>query len=182
MEPAVLLRQDHQGALPGVLHLRAGVPGQGHPHRRRPGRGHRRALHRLRQLRARVQPAGQAGAELRSTRSRRLLAGGHRSPPSWRPAFPRSSPDARLPAAGRHAAGAGLRLVGEVAFGADLVAERYRRLLARPDGSGYIATTCPAVVALRRALPPRTGAALAPDRVARWSPRPGRCAGSTGTT
>ena len=46
-----------------MLHLRARVPGQGHPDRGRPGERHPDALHRLRQLRHRVQPERQAGAQ-----------------------------------------------------------------------------------------------------------------------
>ena len=41
----------------------------------------------------------------------------------------------------------GFSLVCEVAFGADLVAREYRRLLETSNGRRYIATTCPAVVA-----------------------------------
>ena len=59
---------DRQGTLPRLLHLRARVPGQGHPHRRRAGGGAGRAVHRLRQLRPRLQPAGQAGAVLHRRR------------------------------------------------------------------------------------------------------------------
>ncbi|MDD4889379.1 MAG: [Fe-Fe] hydrogenase large subunit C-terminal domain-containing protein [Phycisphaerae bacterium] len=40
----------------------------------------------------------------------------------------------------------GFARVAEVAFGADLVADRYRRLLAHSDGRRYIATTCPAII------------------------------------
>jgi signal transduction histidine kinase/Fe-S-cluster-containing hydrogenase component 2 len=40
----------------------------------------------------------------------------------------------------------GFRWVTEVAFGADLVSERYRRLLVQHGGKPHIATTCPAVV------------------------------------
>ncbi len=40
----------------------------------------------------------------------------------------------------------GFGLVCEVAFGADLVARRYRQLLAETDGQRYISTTCPAIV------------------------------------
>ncbi|MCX7935873.1 MAG: histidine kinase, partial [Planctomycetota bacterium] len=40
----------------------------------------------------------------------------------------------------------GFRYVHEVAFGADLVAQRYRRLLAEGGERRYIATTCPAAV------------------------------------
>lgn len=41
----------------------------------------------------------------------------------------------------------GFDLVCEVAFGADLVAAEYKRLLEHDDGKRYIATTCPAIVA-----------------------------------
>jgi two-component system NtrC family sensor kinase len=41
----------------------------------------------------------------------------------------------------------GFRWVVEVAFGADLVADRYRRLCDAKSGNRYIATTCPALVA-----------------------------------
>ncbi|HOU53643.1 MAG TPA: [Fe-Fe] hydrogenase large subunit C-terminal domain-containing protein [Myxococcota bacterium] len=41
---------------------------------------------------------------------------------------------------------AGFAFVHEVAFGADLVSERYRRLVEQSDGRQYIATTCPALV------------------------------------
>jgi signal transduction histidine kinase/iron only hydrogenase large subunit-like protein len=41
----------------------------------------------------------------------------------------------------------GFDMVCEVAFGADLVAKRYRDLLTQKDDKRYIATSCPAVVA-----------------------------------
>lgn len=41
----------------------------------------------------------------------------------------------------------GFDLVCEVAFGADLVAAEYKKLLERNDRNRYIATTCPAIVA-----------------------------------
>jgi iron only hydrogenase large subunit-like protein/nitrogen-specific signal transduction histidine kinase len=40
----------------------------------------------------------------------------------------------------------GFQYVTEVAFGADLVADRYRKALARCDGQQHIATTCPVIV------------------------------------
>ena len=54
-----------QGTLPHVLYVRAGVSGQGDPDHRRPGRSDRRAVHRVRQLRARSAPST-------PSRSRRL--------------------------------------------------------------------------------------------------------------
>ncbi|MBK9118662.1 MAG: 4Fe-4S dicluster domain-containing protein [Phycisphaerales bacterium] len=41
----------------------------------------------------------------------------------------------------------GFARVHEVAFGADLVAAEYKRLVRQPDGARWIATTCPAVTA-----------------------------------
>jgi len=41
---------------------------------------------------------------------------------------------------------AGFAFVHEVAFGADLVSERYRRLVEGTEGRQFIATTCPALV------------------------------------
>jgi len=41
----------------------------------------------------------------------------------------------------------GFTYVHEVAFGADLVAKEYRRLLQNNPGKRYIATTCPAIIA-----------------------------------
>ncbi len=40
----------------------------------------------------------------------------------------------------------GFEYVNEVGFGADLVADRYRRLLADAQDQPYVATTCPAIV------------------------------------
>lgn len=40
----------------------------------------------------------------------------------------------------------GFDIVHEVAFGADLVADRYKKMLAADDGKQYIATTCPALI------------------------------------
>ena len=55
----------------------------------------------------------------------------------------------------------GFDSVHEVAFGADLVAREYARLLAKDDGR-HIATTCPAVVSYVRKYHPETLDRLAP--------------------
>ncbi len=52
--------------------------------------------------------------------------------------------------------------VNEVAFGADLVADRYRRLLERDREKRYIATSCPAVVAFVERYHPDLVDSLAP--------------------
>ncbi|GMV93382.1 MAG: hypothetical protein AMXMBFR82_31600 [Candidatus Hydrogenedentota bacterium] len=56
----------------------------------------------------------------------------------------------------------GFDLVCEVAFGADLVAAEYKRLLDREDGKRYIATTCPAIVAYVERYWPDLVPSLAP--------------------
>ncbi len=56
----------------------------------------------------------------------------------------------------------GFRYVVEVAAGADLVADRYRRLMERNDGKSYIATTCPAIVAYVERYFPKLVDSLAP--------------------
>ena len=56
----------------------------------------------------------------------------------------------------------GFDLVTEVAFGADLVAERYRELLARPGDERYIATSCPAIVSYVERYHPELVGNLAP--------------------
>ena len=56
----------------------------------------------------------------------------------------------------------GFKLVNEVAFGADLVAREYRRLMARADGKRYIATTCPAIIGFIERYHPNLVGALAP--------------------
>ncbi|HVP13344.1 MAG TPA: [Fe-Fe] hydrogenase large subunit C-terminal domain-containing protein, partial [Phycisphaerae bacterium] len=56
----------------------------------------------------------------------------------------------------------GFSMVHETAFGADLVAAEYRRLLEGNDGKRYIATTCPAVVAYVERYHPDLLPSLAP--------------------
>ena len=56
----------------------------------------------------------------------------------------------------------GFDMVNEVAFGADLTADRYKRLVGQTDGKHYIATTCPAIVAFVARYHPDSVSALAP--------------------
>jgi two-component system NtrC family sensor kinase len=56
----------------------------------------------------------------------------------------------------------GFTYVCEVSFGADLVAEAYRKLLAETDGKRFIATTCPAVIGYVEKYHPGLVPALAP--------------------
>jgi signal transduction histidine kinase/iron only hydrogenase large subunit-like protein len=56
----------------------------------------------------------------------------------------------------------GFRHVNEVAFGADLVAVRYRKLLADTEGRRFIATTCPAIIGYVEKYYPQLVGSLAP--------------------
>jgi signal transduction histidine kinase/Fe-S-cluster-containing hydrogenase component 2 len=56
----------------------------------------------------------------------------------------------------------GFALVTEVAFGADLVAEEYRKLLARTNGERFVATSCPAIVSFVERYYPALLPRLAP--------------------
>lgn len=56
----------------------------------------------------------------------------------------------------------GFDLVNEVAFGADLVAARYRELLQRTDDRRYVATSCPALVSFVEKYHPECVPNLAP--------------------
>ncbi len=78
----------------------------------------------------------------------------------------------------------GFAAVHEVAFGADLVARAFAKLLARDDGGRYIATPCPAVVSYVRKYHPDLTPSLAPDRLADGrhgarAARPRRCTAPT---
>lgn len=56
----------------------------------------------------------------------------------------------------------GFHYVNEVAFGADLVAKEYYRLLSETSGKRFIATTCPAIVEFVERYHPRLVKSLAP--------------------
>ncbi len=56
----------------------------------------------------------------------------------------------------------GFDLVGEVSFGADLVAERYRRLLEADTEHRWIATSCPGIIGFVERYHPELVDALAP--------------------
>ena len=56
----------------------------------------------------------------------------------------------------------GFTYVHEVAFGADLVADRYHKLLSENDGRKYIATTCPAATGYVTRYFPGSAGALSP--------------------
>lgn len=78
------------------------------------------------------------------------------------PSFPAAFPDWEPEQVAGVFRAMGFDYVCEVAFGADLVADRYRRLLEAPGDQRYIATTCPAIVAYVERFYPDLSAALAP--------------------
>ncbi|NLH48017.1 MAG: 4Fe-4S binding protein [Myxococcales bacterium] len=56
----------------------------------------------------------------------------------------------------------GFKYVNEVSFGADLVADRYRKLVEREEDHQYIATNCPAVMGFVERYYPASTGSLAP--------------------
>jgi len=92
----------------------------------------------------------------------RLLASGQRVFAMIAPSYPAEFTQAD----DRHLVGMvrklGFERVLEVAFGADLVARRYRELLSGQNGRRYIATSCPAVVGYVERYHPNLVDSLAP--------------------
>ncbi len=78
---------------------------------------------------------------------RRLLAGNAKVAAMVAPSFPAEFTDWDYRDLTGILRALGFDYVAEVAFGADLVADRYRRLMLQDDGRSYIATSCPAIVA-----------------------------------
>jgi iron only hydrogenase large subunit-like protein len=104
-----------------------------------------------------------------------LLAAGHPVAACLAPSFPAEFTNLDYPQLVGMVRALCFDLVQEVAFGADLVAERYRALLAHSKGQRWIATNCPAIVesighyhpALAGALAPVVSPSLATARVLR---------------
>ncbi len=111
-----------------------------------------------------VQVCSQKAKQVRDATAdvRRLLASGQRVAAIVAPSFPAEFPEMPyrrlLGMLGR----LGFSVITEVAFGADLVADRYRRLLDGAEGRRYIATTCPAVVEFVERYSPHLVGSLAP--------------------
>jgi signal transduction histidine kinase/iron only hydrogenase large subunit-like protein len=78
------------------------------------------------------------------------------------PSFPAEFPDIDYRRVVGMIAGLGFDYVGEVAFGADLVAEAYRKLLERNPESSYVAVSCPALIAFVERYHPELVSRLAP--------------------
>lgn len=77
---------------------------------------------------------------------RKLLASDEKVAAVVAPSFPVEFPDMEYPKFVGALRKLGFDYVNEVAFGADLVAERYRRLVDENKDKRYIATTCPALI------------------------------------
>ena len=91
-----------------------------------------------------------------------LLAGPDRVAAIIAPSFPAEFIDLDYPAVVGTLRALGFDSVHEVAFGAELVALEYRRLVARDAERVWIATTCPAVVGYVERYFPDLTSALAP--------------------
>jgi signal transduction histidine kinase/ferredoxin len=91
-----------------------------------------------------------------------LLAGGRKVAVCLAPSFPAEFTDCRPDQLVAMLRTMGFTYVQEVAFGADLVARAYRKLLAGTNGHKYIASTCPGIVAYVERYHPDLVACLAP--------------------
>jgi iron only hydrogenase large subunit-like protein/nitrogen-specific signal transduction histidine kinase len=91
-----------------------------------------------------------------------LLAGGARVAAMVAPSFPAEFTDCDERQLVGMLRAMGFAHVHEVAFGADLVADRYRRLLAEIDGKRFIATSCPAIFGYVEKYYPHLVGSLAP--------------------
>jgi signal transduction histidine kinase/iron only hydrogenase large subunit-like protein len=91
-----------------------------------------------------------------------LLAGPQKVAAIVAPSFPAEFIDLDYPAVVGTLRALGFDSVHEVAFGAELVANEYRHLVARDTERVWIATTCPAVVGYVERYYPDLTAALAP--------------------
>lgn len=111
-----------------------------------------------------VRVCSQYAKQVRNTTDevRELLASERRVAACLAPSFPAEFIDcAPLRLVGLIRA-LGFDIVQEVAFGADLVAREYRKLMAAPNGHRYIATTCPAIISYVEKYLPELVECLAP--------------------
>ncbi len=91
-----------------------------------------------------------------------LLDGPERVAACLAPSFPAEFADVDADTLAGMLRGLGFAMVTEVAFGADLVAAAYRKLLTAADDKRYIATSCPAIVAFVERYHPELVGNLAP--------------------
>jgi len=92
------------------------------------------------------------------------LARGVRAAAVLAPSFPAEFTDVEYETLVGMVRALGFALVGEVSFGADLVAHQYRILMSQSENPGkpYIATTCPAIVGFVERYHPNLVDSLAP--------------------
>ena len=95
-------------------------------------------------------------------RAASLLGCGQKVAACIAPSFPAEFPDLAPDQLVGMVRALGFDLVNEVAFGADLVARQYRKLLAENRSQRYIATTCPAIVGYVERYHPELVDLLAP--------------------
>jgi signal transduction histidine kinase/NAD-dependent dihydropyrimidine dehydrogenase PreA subunit len=93
---------------------------------------------------------------------RDLLASGARVAACLAPSFPAEFNDIPYRQLVGMLRALGFELVTEVAFGADLVARQYAKLVAEHNGTRYISTTCPATVGYVERYYPELVGSLAP--------------------
>jgi signal transduction histidine kinase/iron only hydrogenase large subunit-like protein len=91
-----------------------------------------------------------------------LLQSGDKIAACVAPSFPAEFPDMEAPLMVAMIRALGFDLVNEVAFGADLVASKYRDLINHTENQSYIATTCPAIVGYIERYHPKLVESLAP--------------------
>ena len=106
------------------------------------------------------QHAKQAVSTIREVQA--LLDSGATVAACLAPSFPAEFPDVDFRLLVGMLRAVGFHLVTEVAFGADLVARRYRELVQTTNGRRFIATTCPAIVTYVEKYYPELVESLAP--------------------
>ena len=111
-----------------------------------------------------VQVCSQSAKEVRSSTQQvqDLLDTGASVAACLAPSFPAEFTDVDYRQVVGMLRGLGFDLVLEVGFGADLVARKYRNLLAESNGHRYIGTTCPAIVSYVQRYYPDMVDTLAP--------------------
>jgi signal transduction histidine kinase/Fe-S-cluster-containing hydrogenase component 2 len=111
-----------------------------------------------------VRVCSQHAKLLRSTidETRAVLNSGRQVAACLAPSFPAEFTDASYTQVVGMVRALGFHLVVETAFGADLVARQYRRLIQSCNGNRYISTTCPALVGYVERYAPELVANLAP--------------------
>jgi signal transduction histidine kinase/Pyruvate/2-oxoacid:ferredoxin oxidoreductase delta subunit len=111
-----------------------------------------------------IQVCSQLAKQVRGTidEVESLLASGHQVAACLAPSFPAEFTQTDYSVIVGMLRALGFAIVAEVSFGADLIARRYRDLLAQTEGRRFIATTCPAVTGYVERYHPELVGSLAP--------------------